>query len=166
MREQLSESLPERSREGRGDRDNRRGRGDRDNRRSGGRDRSSHRESEGHAGKEPLELTASAEPFILPGESLSRYRKGDDTAVNASEAASAKFQPALLTRPSTEIDIANWDGGMVLPGETLRGSRAGAPDAAQGAPRQASHAPETDAGHRSARAAAVVAIATLAVATA
>jgi ribonuclease E len=61
-----------------------------------------------------------AEPLILPGESLSKYRKSDEP-----EAPSAA--PALPTTSVTLAPPANlytlaegWDGGAVLPGETIR----------------------------------------------
>ncbi len=85
--------------------------------RFGDRDRG--RRAEAPEGGE-LDLNASAEPFILPGESLGKYRKGDD--VSASAPVSAKAQPSYLSaRPSTEVgfSVAGWDGGFVLPGETL-----------------------------------------------
>jgi len=101
-------------RNGRGDRGGRNDRGDR-----GGRDRfaarpereSSERESNG----------PQPEPFILPGESLSKYRRGEDAS---QEPAAAKPVPVNTTfvtaTPSTAVDLgAGWDGGFVLPGETL-----------------------------------------------
>jgi len=72
------------------------------------------------SGEELIDLSASAEPFILPGESLSKYRKGEHGA--ASEPAAAKtFGIPVTAKPSTEIaPLVGWDGGAVLPGETLR----------------------------------------------
>ena len=115
---------PERS--GRNDRD--RGRGGRDSRgRGGDRDR-------GPRGFAPRSYAAgpddapaygtepeapAGEPIVLPGESLSKYRKGDDN----SPASTSANPPAevLTTTPSTEFKLADsWDGGAVLPGETLR----------------------------------------------
>jgi ribonuclease E len=71
---------------------------------------------------ESVDLSASAapvEPFILPGESLSKYRRGEGSA-----AAEPTPQPSNVTfvtaRPSTEVKLTGWDGGAVLPGETLR----------------------------------------------
>jgi ribonuclease G len=69
---------------------------------------------------EPVEISASAEPFLLPGESLSKYRRGEDAPVSSSaESSHAAPAPVLVTRPSTEIELTGWDGGSVLPGETL-----------------------------------------------
>ena len=66
----------------------------------------------------------SAEPFILPGESLSKYRQPEEGGVTpaASAQVAAKAQPKVQrARPSTEIDLstAGWDGGATLPGESL-----------------------------------------------
>jgi len=75
---------------------------------------------------ESFDAAPSAEPFILPGESLSKYRGGD--AAQRSEAPAPAAAP--VARPSSEIDLsaAGWDGGFVLPGETLsRRSRSEAP---------------------------------------
>ena len=73
----------------------------------------------GREEEESVDLSASAaEPFILPGESLSKYRRGEEGAAEA--AASAKPAPAAPARPSTEMPaLSGWDGGAVLPGETL-----------------------------------------------
>ncbi len=57
------------------------------------------------------EPEAPAEPFILPGEILSKYRP-------ASEQPAA--EPAPAAAPKSEFVAAGWDGGFVLPGETLR----------------------------------------------
>ncbi len=119
---------------GRGDRGGQeRGRGDRGRDRGGrGRDRDrfgdrgSHGGSvrssstEGSAGNHGEATGAPVEPIILPGESLSKYRRDGEGAAEAS--VIAKPKPSYLTaRPSTEIDlsVAGWDGGMTLPGETL-----------------------------------------------
>jgi ribonuclease E len=74
------------------------------------------------ANDEFVDLSAStapeAEPFILPGESLSKYRRGEGGA--AEPAAKAAGIP-VSAKPSTEIaPLVGWDGGAVLPGETLR----------------------------------------------
>jgi ribonuclease E len=60
----------------------------------------------------------AGEPIILPGESLSKYRKGSDVA-EPSKAAEAT--PVALAPPANLLTVvAGWDGGAVLPGETLR----------------------------------------------
>ena len=126
----------ERGRDDRGGRD-RGGRG-RDRDRSGDRGKRLERggERDQNAGQEQQ---AGAEPLILPGESLSRYRKGSESEAPAAEAAvSFKAKPSFLrTRPSTEIDLsaAAWDGGLMLPGESLsRARRTEEPPQAQAAP--------------------------------
>ncbi len=54
------------------------------------------------------------EPMILPGESLSKYRKG-------GEASPPSPQASLAAAPAPEFQLpGTWDGGTVLPGETLR----------------------------------------------
>jgi ribonuclease E len=74
---------------------------------------------------EVIDLSAAAaapevEPFILPGESLSKYRKGENGAANEL-AAGKTFGTPVTAKPSTEIaPLVGWDGGAVLPGETLR----------------------------------------------
>jgi ribonuclease E len=84
----------------------------------------------GSANDEFVDLSAStvpeAEPFILPGESLSKYRRGENGATEPA----AKAADSIAVKPSTEIaPLVGWDGGAVLPGETLRarGPRADAP---------------------------------------
>jgi ribonuclease E len=61
-------------------------------------------------------------PFVLPGESLSKYRRGDSPAPSATAphketpapAPTSTFQPStLITGPLA------WDGSGVLPGESL-----------------------------------------------
>jgi ribonuclease E len=59
----------------------------------------------------------TGEPIILPGESLSKYRKGGE------ETPAAKpFTPDTIVLPTASgyTVSADWDGGSVLPGETLR----------------------------------------------
>ncbi|NYF81385.1 Rne/Rng family ribonuclease [Granulicella arctica] len=110
---------------GRGDRNGRgrdRGRNDR-----GGRDDRGPRAPRGFAPSQSLYGVDSAaaeesfsdapagEPIILPGESLSKYRKGEDAPVGKPEATIV-----LTPLPSTEYTIpSGWDGGSILPGESL-----------------------------------------------
>lgn len=56
-----------------------------------------------------------AEPVILPGESLGKYR-----AANNEATASPAFSSTSPAAPVPEFIAAGWDGGMVLPGETIR----------------------------------------------
>jgi ribonuclease E len=59
----------------------------------------------------------AGEPMILPGESLSKYRKGGEEAP-----AKPAFTPDTIVLPTASgyTVSADWDGGSVLPGETLR----------------------------------------------
>ncbi len=61
------------------------------------------------------------EPLILPGESLSKYRKGnDETAGAAGQPPSAPQASVTLAPPANLYTLAEgWDGGAVLPGESL-----------------------------------------------
>ncbi|MGB8479198.1 MAG: Rne/Rng family ribonuclease [Acidobacteriaceae bacterium] len=61
-------------------------------------------------------------PFVLPGESLSKYRRGDSAAPSAAtqqkETPAAAPQPTF--KPSTMVTgPLAWDGSGVLPGESL-----------------------------------------------
>jgi ribonuclease E len=118
----------------RGGRDRDRGgdrgaRGGRDNRHDSVRERFAPRGARpASSGDEVVDLNASAsgpavEPFILPGESLSKYRRGENGA--SSETAGAKSVGIpVIAKPSTEIEpLVGWDGGAVLPGETLSRAR-------------------------------------------
>jgi ribonuclease E len=109
--------------EGRGDRggrdrgrgrDGRNGRGGRDQR--GGREREPREERSFAAPAYGQEEEAPAgEPIVLPGESISKYRVGGDP------------NPAPVVAPPTDVlastssfEVKGWDGGLVLPGETIR----------------------------------------------
>jgi ribonuclease G len=68
-------------------------------------------------------------PFVLPGESLSRYGGKPAGSESSSEsAASARPRAEVFAKPSTlvEAPITNWDGGFVLPGESISRRRKGA----------------------------------------
>jgi ribonuclease G len=59
----------------------------------------------------------TGEPIILPGESLSKYRKGSDDAPATTPALSASVS---LAPPANLYTLAEgWDGGATLPGESL-----------------------------------------------
>jgi len=63
---------------------------------------------------------STAEPIILPGESLSKYRKGEDSAASAPTHPTPLATPVTLAPPANLYTVAEgWDGGAVLPGETL-----------------------------------------------
>ena len=109
----------------RGDRNDRGNRGDR-----GGRDREP-RIPRGFAPKTALygvddtpvynqapELDINApEPIILPGESLSKYRKGGEEPV-AAGSKPAETNVIVPSAPAFTIQ-EGWDGGSILPGESL-----------------------------------------------
>jgi ribonuclease E len=70
-------------------------------------------------------------PFVLPGESLSKY--GGEPA---AESPKAEFQASLPTRPSSGFKPATliespieWDGSGLLPGESLSRHRSREPEA-------------------------------------
>ena len=63
------------------------------------------------------ELDAIAEPIVLPGESLSKYRKGGETPA-ASASKPAEVNVIIPAAPEFTIP-AGWDGGATLPGESL-----------------------------------------------
>ncbi len=72
---------------------------------------------------ETVELQASVpavEPFILPGESLSKYRRNEDGSP-VEQSVKAPIANLVVAKPSSEVvPLAGWDGGAVLPGETIR----------------------------------------------
>ena len=74
---------------------------------------------EREAGNAPRSGPATATPFVLPGESLSKYGATPDAAKAAPE-TSAPARPAFTSKPSTLIDAPlEWDGSGLLPGESL-----------------------------------------------
>ena len=97
-----------------------------------------------------IHASGSAEALILPGETLSKYRKpGDEPVVTSNQSATQAAPSASVTPlapPATLYTAvaAGWDGGDVLPGETL--SRRSAPASRRQEPVQQSapapHAPE------------------------
>jgi Rne/Rng family ribonuclease len=66
-------------------------------------------------------------PFVLPGESLSKYGGGsDEEAPSAAPAAPAR--PASTFKPATLIEAPlEWDGSGLLPGESLSKHRSPEP---------------------------------------
>jgi ribonuclease E len=105
----------------RGGRNDRGGRGDRAGRGDGGRDRDRSAARPSRSEGESFEAAPTTEPFILPGESLSKYRRGEDRAAETAPQSSTPTNVTVVTaKPSTLVEPAlNWDGGFVLPGETL-----------------------------------------------
>ncbi|HEV2134131.1 MAG TPA: Rne/Rng family ribonuclease [Terracidiphilus sp.] len=66
----------------------------------------------------------TAEAFVLPGESLSKY--GGTPAAETAKASAESVQPTRkgTSRPSTLIESPlAWDGSGLLPGESLSGRR-------------------------------------------
>jgi len=72
-----------------------------------------------------------AEPIILPGESLSKYRRdtGDQgQSASVPSLSASEATPITLAPPANLYTVAaGWDGGDVLPGESL--SRRSSPSA-------------------------------------
>ena len=99
-------------------------RGDRDRgRQDAVRERFAPRGHRHSSGEESVDINASAEPFILPGESLSKYRRGEESERKARE---PRADSASSSKPSTEFELTGaWDGGLTLPGETLSRHRGG-----------------------------------------
>ncbi|SEG53781.1 ribonuclease G [Bryocella elongata] len=131
------------------DRRGRRDRGDRGEDRKGanrgareGRDSRDDRPRESQS----FDAAPAVEPLILPGESLSKYRGGD--AAERNEAAAPAPVAPRIARPSSEIDLTavGWDGGFVLPGETL--SRRSRNDAAPAPQQGQSETSSEGRGHR------------------
>jgi ribonuclease E len=103
-------------------------RGGRDNgRQDAVRERFAPRGHRHSAAEESIDVNASAEPFILPGESLSKYRRGEDADRKAATSrASEAGETISASKPSTEFELTSaWDGGLTLPGETLSRHRGG-----------------------------------------
>jgi ribonuclease E len=98
------------------------------------------------------EADSSAEPIILPGESLSKYRKGDESAASApATSTQANTTIVTLAPPANLYTMAEgWDGGSVLPGETLSRRR---PESSQEArrPQRDDREPRRDRGSRNGR---------------
>jgi ribonuclease G len=125
----LASGVTEYPQENRRERNGREGNG-RDDRNRGGRDRGrgGRRVPRGFAPRTAFYGIESAydetaaqdgpapEPIVLPGESLSKYRTGGDEPVSAPKAPAPVA--AAPSAPAFEIP-AGWDGGFVLPGESL-----------------------------------------------
>jgi ribonuclease G len=117
---------------GRNDRNDRNNRGGRDRNRGNRGDRNSRdsRVPRGFASRTSLygvegapsqnessELDVSTvEPIVLPGESLSKYRKDTETVSASPKAAT---QNAVVPATPEFVIPSGWDGGNVLPGESL-----------------------------------------------
>jgi ribonuclease G len=78
----------------------------------------------------PASHTAAPPPFVLPGESLSRYggTAADEAAGSASK-AEPPARPASTFKPATLIEAPlQWDGTGLLPGESLSRHRTRQPE--------------------------------------
>ncbi len=67
---------------------------------------------------------APSQPMLLPGESLSKYRRGQGPGQGSAEgsapASSEAASPAPTFQPSTMVVAPlAWDGGELLPGESI-----------------------------------------------
>ncbi|MGA2888677.1 MAG: Rne/Rng family ribonuclease [Terracidiphilus sp.] len=106
-------------------------------------DRSS---SQGRSAAPAPRSDAAPVPFVLPGESLSKYggTPAEDAARPASESA-VPARPASSFKPSTMIEAPlAWDGSGLLPGESLSKHRSqSAPQEAAQHTGQAQAEPET-----------------------
>ncbi len=62
----------------------------------------------------------AGEPVILPGESLSKYRKGDEETSAARPVATPSIAETIVLPTHSGFTVSSdWDGGSILPGETL-----------------------------------------------
>ncbi len=117
----------------RGDRNNRGGR-DRNDRGRGGRNDRGGREARVPRGFAPRVAFygvddapgyndapegGASEPIILPGESLSKYRKDAETASSAPVAAKPVESNVIVPSAPGYVVPDGWDGGATLPGESL-----------------------------------------------
>ncbi len=90
---------------------------------------------------------ATPEPFVLPGESLSKYG-GAPRKESVATPVDSTPKPQVTVRPSTlveEVAATNWDGGFVLPGETLSRHRGRRAEQVSAAPEAASEAEPVEA---------------------
>jgi ribonuclease G len=73
---------------------------------------------------------AAATPFVLPGESLSKYG-GTATVEETRSATAEQARPVSFSKPSTLIEAPiEWDGSGLLPGESLSLHRVREPEPA------------------------------------
>jgi ribonuclease G len=77
-----------------------------------------------HFTPQPHRAQQAPEPFVLPGESLSKYG-GAPTGETPKSAPEAPAAPRPTFRPSTLIEAPlQWDGSGLLPGESISRHRA------------------------------------------
>ena len=84
----------------------------------------------------PGGIAAQNPPIVLPGESLSKYGGRSEAKSTAAPSSSRGATPSSsFAKPSTLVDVpTGWDGGSVLPGETLSRHRRGSSPAGNGQP--------------------------------
>ncbi len=78
------------------------------------------------APRAPRESSSTPVPFVMPGESLSKYGgTSAEEAEKAAPAVAAPVRPSGFSRPSTLIEAPlEWDGSGLLPGESISRHRA------------------------------------------
>ena len=85
------------------------------------------------APRAPRESSSAPVPFVLPGESLSKYGgSAAEEAQKSAPAVAAPVRPSGFSKPSTLIEAPlEWDGSGLLPGESIskHRSRESEPDA-------------------------------------
>ena len=85
-----------------------------------------------------------AVPFVLPGESLSKYG-GEPAALGAPAKAAAPVQRPSSFKPSTMIEgPLSWDGSGLLPGESLARHRNRGEETSQGEEQPGANVLESD----------------------
>jgi ribonuclease G len=73
------------------------------------------------APRAPREASSTPVPFVLPGESLSKYGgSAAEEAQKSAPAVVAPVRPSGFSKPSTLIEAPlEWDGSGLLPGESI-----------------------------------------------
>jgi Rne/Rng family ribonuclease len=79
----------------------------------------------------PASRTSAPAPFVLPGESLSRYGGTSESESPVAAPNAIPVKPASTYKPSTLIEAPlEWDGSGLLPGESLSKHRDRKPEPA------------------------------------
>src|SRR6201999_4570427 len=84
----------------------------------------------------PGGIPAQNLPIVLPSESLSKYGGGGRTESRSRSDASSASAPVVrgTSKPSTMGEVTGgWDGGSVLPGESLSRHRRSSESSGNGA---------------------------------
>jgi ribonuclease E len=84
----------------------------------------------------PGGMPAQNLPIVLPGESLSKYGRRSEPGPAPSTPSTRTAVPIRSSaQPSTQVEVpTGWDGGAILPGETLSRHRRSQPTAGNGQP--------------------------------